>query len=114
MYRLIELKSRLVASATMTLIASILFVLATDAREAANARKLTTPQGVRLLMNKSFDDSDQARKEILDGEGDARNSEHIVQRRFPEEIAHYPSIDNAPLHNGKIEIVVARIEDAVA
>lgn len=32
----------------------------------ACAQQLTTPQGVRILENKSFDDSDQARKEILD------------------------------------------------
>jgi regulator of RNase E activity RraA len=31
-----------------------------------NRSKLTTPKGVRLLKNKSFDDSEQARKEILD------------------------------------------------
>ena len=31
-----------------------------------DAAKLTTPEGVRLLQNKSFDDSDAARKEILD------------------------------------------------
>lgn len=30
------------------------------------AQELTTPQGVRLLQNKSFDDSDWARQEILD------------------------------------------------
>ena len=30
------------------------------------AQPLTTPQGVHILQNKSFDDSDQARKEILD------------------------------------------------
>jgi len=66
MYHLTPSKSRLATSATMVLLASILLVLATDAREAVNARKLTAPQGVRLLMNKSFDDSDQARKEILE------------------------------------------------
>jgi regulator of RNase E activity RraA len=31
-----------------------------------DAAKLTTPEGVRLLANKSFDDSEAARKEILD------------------------------------------------
>ncbi|HEX9974809.1 MAG TPA: RraA family protein [bacterium] len=30
------------------------------------AQELTTPKGVRLLQNKSFDDSDRARQEILD------------------------------------------------
>ncbi|MHC4106096.1 MAG: RraA family protein [Planctomycetota bacterium] len=37
----------------------------TEARKSSR-RKLTTPKGVRLLNNKSFDDSEQARKEILD------------------------------------------------
>ncbi|MBM3748281.1 MAG: hypothetical protein FJW34_21055, partial [Acidobacteria bacterium] len=30
------------------------------------AQQLTTPQGVHILQNKAFDDSDRARKEILD------------------------------------------------
>jgi regulator of RNase E activity RraA len=34
--------------------------------QKSNAPGLTTPQGVRLLENKSFDDSEQARKEILE------------------------------------------------
>ncbi len=34
--------------------------------QKSNSPKLTTPQGVRLLENKSFDDSERARKEILD------------------------------------------------
>jgi len=66
MYHLTPSKSRLVTTATMVLLASILLVLVTDAEEVADTRKLTTPLGVRLLMNKSFDDSDRARKEILD------------------------------------------------
>jgi regulator of RNase E activity RraA len=32
----------------------------------ASAQELTTPQGVRLLQNKSFDDSDEARAKILE------------------------------------------------
>lgn len=36
-----------------------------DAPQSQTAARLTTPQGVRLLQNKSFDDSDLARKEIL-------------------------------------------------
>ncbi|MBN2271193.1 MAG: RraA family protein [Sedimentisphaerales bacterium] len=66
MYRLIELKSKLATTAVMVLLASILFVLAIDAEEAVSERKLTAPQGVRLLENKSFYDSDRARKEILE------------------------------------------------
>jgi len=34
--------------------------------QKSNSPKLTTPQGVRLLENKSYDDSEGARKEILD------------------------------------------------
>jgi hypothetical protein len=34
--------------------------------QKTNPSKLTTPKGVRLLNNKSFDDSEQARKEILE------------------------------------------------
>ena len=44
------------------ILASSIYV--TRARES-NERELTTPKGVRLLQNKSFDDSEQARKEIL-------------------------------------------------
>jgi regulator of RNase E activity RraA len=33
---------------------------------AVSAQQLSTPQGVRLLQNKSFDDSEKARREILD------------------------------------------------
>jgi len=66
MYHSAQVRQRLICSATFVLLASILFVLVTDAQEAVKQRKLTTPQGVRLLMNKSFDDSDRARKEILD------------------------------------------------
>jgi regulator of RNase E activity RraA len=38
---------------------------ATEAQKS-NIPRLTTPEGVRLLKNKSFDDSEQARKEILE------------------------------------------------
>jgi len=36
-----------------------------NAKDSSNP-KLTTPEGVRLLKNKSFDDSEKARKEILE------------------------------------------------
>jgi len=54
----------------ISLITIILLILisgipVTEARKS-NRSKLTTPEGVRLLKNKSFDDSEQARKEILD------------------------------------------------
>ena len=35
-------------------------------QQRRKAKKLTTPQGVRLLKNKSFDDSEEARKNILE------------------------------------------------
>ena len=41
-------------------------VFITHAKETKTPKKLTTPQGVRLLKNKSFDDSEKGRKEILD------------------------------------------------
>ena len=66
MYHSAQVRQRLICSATFVLLALILLVLVTDAEEAVKQRKLTTPQGVRLLMNKSFDDSDRARKEILE------------------------------------------------
>ncbi|MHC4744444.1 MAG: RraA family protein [Planctomycetota bacterium] len=66
MYHDTMLRSRLVVTATFALLASIMLVLVTDAQETTNIPKIVTPEGVRLLENKSFDDSDHARKEILD------------------------------------------------
>lgn len=40
-------------------------MFAAHAQQSQTTENLTTPQGVRLLQNKSFDDSDLARKEIL-------------------------------------------------
>ena len=37
-----------------------------DTQKVAEEPKLTKPEGVRFLKNKEFDDSDKARKEILD------------------------------------------------
>ena len=50
---------------SLTLIMLISSSAVTKTQES-NAPKLTTPEGVRLLQNKSFDDSEQARKEILE------------------------------------------------
>ena len=65
MYNLTKCKIKLI-----TLIVLLPFALSgtpvTDAQESATDRKLTTPKGIRLLKNKSFDDSEQARKEILE------------------------------------------------
>ncbi len=46
----------------------IVFLLAatTFTKEASRTPHLTTPVGVRLLENKNFDDSDEARAEILE------------------------------------------------
>ena len=64
MYCLSECKIKCIV-----LIAAVLFSSssagATKGQEA-NKTKLTTPKGVRILKNKSFDDSPQVRKEILD------------------------------------------------
>ncbi len=45
---------------------TILLAVLAAAAQKSNPPKMTTPEGVRLLANKSFDDSEQARKEILD------------------------------------------------
>jgi 4-hydroxy-4-methyl-2-oxoglutarate aldolase len=53
----------------IVLIAAVLFSsLSAGATKGRQADKpeLTTPKGVRILKNKSFDDSEQARKQILD------------------------------------------------
>lgn len=66
MYHLIRHKSKCICIITSLL----LLVLAVDfpAAEAQKPAesKLKTPKGVRLLENKSFDDSEEARKEILE------------------------------------------------
>ena len=43
-----------------------LLSVSTRTQESGRAAKVVTPQGMRLLENKSFDDSDAARQEILD------------------------------------------------
>jgi len=43
-----------------------LLTVSTRTQERAAAGKVVTPEGVRVLQNKSFDDSDAARREILD------------------------------------------------
>ena len=56
------------------LLFTLIFLIAVFAAAAqkSNPPKLTTPEGVRLLANKSFDDSDRARKEILELYNDLR------------------------------------------
>ncbi len=65
MYCLTKCKSECVSLITIILLILISCIPVTEAQKS-NALKLTTPEGVRLLKNKSFDDSEQARKEILE------------------------------------------------
>ncbi len=51
---------------TLTAVLMVLGILATRAQDRTTKDKLTTPQGVRLLKNKSFDGSEQTRKAILE------------------------------------------------
>jgi 4-hydroxy-4-methyl-2-oxoglutarate aldolase len=43
-----------------------LLSVGTRTQEQGRSAKIVTPEGVRILQNKSFDDSDEARREILD------------------------------------------------
>ncbi len=65
MYYLTKCKSKCVSLITLLLLILISGIPVTEARKS-NTPKLTIPKGVRLLKNKSFDDSKQARKEILE------------------------------------------------
>ncbi len=66
MYSSPKLHAKCPALVAPALLASAFAVLASFAAGPEGPARLTTPQGVRLLQNKSFDDSDRARKEILD------------------------------------------------
>jgi regulator of RNase E activity RraA len=59
-----ERKSRL--SLPIAVIAAVLLITATTFTQDKRPVKLITPQGVRLLENKSFDDSEETRREILE------------------------------------------------
>ena len=61
--RKLKLKSALPIAAMVLMV--IPGISVTEAQKSSEA-KLTTPEGVRLLQNKSFDDSERARKEILE------------------------------------------------
>ncbi len=65
MYRSTKCKSKCVSLITLILLILVSGIPVTEAQKS-NAQKFTTPKGVRLLANKSFDDSKQARKEILE------------------------------------------------
>ena len=62
---LIKCKSKCI-SGTILLLLVLAVNLPAAKTQKPNAPELTTPTGVRLLQNKSFDDSEQARKEILE------------------------------------------------
>ena len=64
MYNLTKLKSKCLG--LMTLLLPVVLVVNLSDVKAQKQSKLTTPTGVRLLENKSFDDSEKARKEILE------------------------------------------------
>jgi len=65
MYCLTKCKSECISLITVILLILMSCIPVTEAQKS-NALRLTTPEGVRLLKNKSFDDSEQARKEILE------------------------------------------------
>jgi regulator of RNase E activity RraA len=56
--------SRRLGAGILVMIA--LLSVSTRTQESGRATKMVTPQGVHILQNKSFDDSDAARREILD------------------------------------------------
>jgi len=65
MYHFKQCRSNLVGFLALIAAISVPVIFAATMEQSQTAVQLTTPQGVRLLQNKSFDDSDLARKEIL-------------------------------------------------
>ncbi len=63
-----EVKSRIVNRGRWLgiLLMVALLSVSTRTQEQARSAKIVTPEGVRVLQNKSFDDSEEARREILD------------------------------------------------
>lgn len=68
MYHLTKCKPKCVSLVALFLLISIprSGIPVAYTQQSRTEKKLTTPQGVRLLKNKSFDDSIQARREILE------------------------------------------------
>ncbi|MHC4640236.1 MAG: RraA family protein [Planctomycetota bacterium] len=66
MYHLIKFKPKCVHLITLLLLILMSCGPVTYTQEQQRAEEIKTPQGVRLLKNKSFDDSKQARSEILE------------------------------------------------
>jgi len=65
MYHFKKCSSTLVSSMALMAAISVSGMFAAHGQQSQTTAKVTTPQGVRLLQNKSFDDSNLARKEIL-------------------------------------------------
>jgi regulator of RNase E activity RraA len=65
MYHFKKCRSNLVSFMALIVAISVPGIFAASPEQRQTTENLTTPQGVRLLHNKSFDDSDLARKEIL-------------------------------------------------
>ena len=59
-------KSKCTGGITLLLLLALAVNLPAAEAQKPEKSKLTTPTGVRLLKNKSYDDSEQARKEILE------------------------------------------------
>jgi 4-hydroxy-4-methyl-2-oxoglutarate aldolase len=66
MYHLIKYKPKSTGFIALFLLILMSCVPVTYTQEKRGAKELTTPQGVRLLKNKSFDDSKQTRAGILE------------------------------------------------
>jgi len=63
---LIKCNSKCISGMTLLLLLVLTVNLPAAKEQKSDAPELTTPKGVRLLQNKSFDDSERARKEILE------------------------------------------------
>ena len=66
MHHLAKSKPAYVRLIAALLLVFLFAILVSHAKERAKPRELTTPQGVRLLGNRSFDDSDEMRNQILE------------------------------------------------
>jgi regulator of RNase E activity RraA len=61
-----ECRSRYGGGVVLALFVAALGFLAAYGQQSTESQELTTPQGVRLLKNKSFDDAEKTRKQILE------------------------------------------------
>jgi hypothetical protein len=65
MYCTATLKSKCVSLIGLLLLIGLIAGVPAAKAQRSKPKELTTPEGVRLLKNKGFDDSEKARKEIL-------------------------------------------------